>query len=75
MLYSKLTDSTLVATIELVSVIVFGLILTFNSKKTLNLDEQYDELNITASDYTIYVNVTAAHRLEFNERFGNKLEQ
>ena len=73
MLSAKKSDSNIVAFIEIICVVLCALLLAFNSRKTVKLDQQYDELNITASDYTIFVNVTAAHRFEFNERFGNKL--
>jgi len=37
------------------------------------MGKSYDEVNITASDYTVYLNVTAVHRHEFQEKWGNRL--
>ena len=38
------------------------------------MGQQFDELNLTASDYTIFVNITAAHRHEFNQKNAQQIE-
>ena len=38
------------------------------------MGRQYDELNLTASDYTLYVNVSARHRYEFEQAYGGKID-
>ena len=58
---------TLVATV----VIVLTTML-FNSIQTEKMGQHYDDLNLTASDYTVYVSVTARHRYDFEERYGQE---
>lgn len=48
--------------------------LIFNAIKTVKMGQQYDELNLTASDYTIFVNITATHRHEFNQKYADQIE-
>ena len=38
------------------------------------MGQQYDELNITASDYTIFMDISARHRDEFKHMFERELE-
>lgn len=38
------------------------------------MGQQYDELNLTASDYTVFVNITAAHRHDFNQKYADQIE-
>lgn len=66
----KRKDSLIVAIIEIVSAALVLVVLLFNAIKTLKMGKQYDELNLTASDYTLYVDVTARHRYEFNQKYG-----
>jgi hypothetical protein len=51
--------------------VLFGLI--FNSVKTQKMGKQYDELNLTASDYTLYIDVSASHRSEFEDVYARQL--
>ena len=53
--------------------VLFGLI--FNSVKTQKMGKQYDELNLTASDYTLYIDVTPDHRSEFEDLYARQLEE
>jgi hypothetical protein len=47
----------------------------FNYRKTFKLGLQSDQVNLTANNYTAYINITAAHRYEFNQKFGSKLQE
>ena len=49
--------------------------LIFNSVKTQKMGKQYDELNLTASDYTLYIDVSASHRSEFEEVYERQLTE
>jgi hypothetical protein len=60
---------------EVVCAIIVMYTLRFNKEKTEKLGKLYDELNITADDYTLYANISSRHRQEFMEKYGNKLEQ
>ena len=70
----KAADIKVVALVELVSVLLFLATLRYNSHATLQMGKEYDEASITASTYSVLVNVTAAHRFEFNEKYGSKLD-
>jgi len=50
-------------------------ILIFNSVKTVKMGQQYDELNLTASDYTLYINLLPKHISEFEEMYAQQLRQ
>lgn len=61
--------------LEAVTVCIFLVGLLFNSKKTTKIGKQYDELNLTASNFTAYVNISAAHRFEFDQTYGQKMQK
>lgn len=50
---------------EIVTAIIVMYALSFNKEKTEKLGKLYDELNITADDYTLYCNINSRQRLEF----------
>lgn len=72
---TKVKDIELVSILEAVTCLIVVLAVIFNARQTVKLNQQYDELNLTASDYTVYLNVTSRHRHEFNQKFGSKIEQ
>lgn len=39
------------------------------------MGKQYDELNLSASDYTLYVDVTAKHRSDFMRNYKSKMDE
>ena len=51
---------------EVVTAVIVMLALKFNMEKTEKLGKLYDELNITANDYTVYANIGSRHRHEFH---------
>lgn len=51
---------------------VFFMINQYNTKK---LGKAYDELNLTASDYNVQVDIRARHRQEFELMYANELSQ
>lgn len=59
--------------IEILGSIFLLLALRFNKVKTAKIGKLYDELNLTASDYTIYIDITSAHREEFNKIYVEEL--
>jgi hypothetical protein len=61
------------AILEIIGGIIVMLALRFNSNKTAKTGKLYDELNLTASDYTIYVDISAIHRHEFELIYKNEL--
>jgi hypothetical protein len=61
------------ALMEVATATIVMLALRFNLVKTLKLGKLYDELNITANDYTVYANVGSRHRLEFDQKYGQKI--
>jgi hypothetical protein len=50
------------AFIEIITGIFLLVLLRFNKQKTGKTGKLYDELNLTASDYSIYIDITALHR-------------
>ena len=50
------------AVMEIVTAVIVMYTLNFNKEKTEKLGKLYDELNITADDYTLYANVNSRHR-------------
>jgi hypothetical protein len=73
MLTSKQTEMNKMAIIEVGSIVLFLLVLVLNIHKTNKMSALYDELNLTASDYTVFINVSAGHRYDFNQIYGSKL--
>jgi hypothetical protein len=61
------------AFVEIIGGIIVMLALRFNSNKTLKTGNLYDELNLTASDYTIYVDISAIHRHEFEVMYKQEI--
>ena len=49
------------------------LALRFNKTKTVKIGKLYDELNLTASDYTVYIDINSAHREEFDRLYVEEL--
>jgi hypothetical protein len=47
---------------EIVCAVITMGVLKFNQEKTEKLGKLYDELNITANDYTLFVNISSRHR-------------
>lgn len=37
------------------------------------MGRQYDELNLTASDYTVLIDITRSHRSEFEDLYSDRL--
>ena len=74
-LATKLKDGVVISIVTIISAFLFLLALWFNSFKTEKLGVQYDELNLTASDYTVFVNVSARHRYEFDEKYGAQIKK
>ena len=56
--------------LEIASAVIVMYALKFNKEKTEKLGKLYDELNITANDYTLYANITSRHRFEFAQKFA-----
>jgi len=71
---AKSLDIRIVAFIEFLTVLLFIATLRFNKSSTEMMGKEYDEASITASTYSVLINVTAAHRFEFNEKYGSKLD-
>jgi hypothetical protein len=69
-LSQKILHSSKVAIIEIVSAILVVLALVFNAIKTIKMGKQYDELNLSARDYTLYVDVSARHRYDFLQKYA-----
>ena len=61
--------------LETVGAFLVIAVLIFNSVKATGMGKQYDELNLTASDYTLFINVSARHRYEFEEMNNGQLNQ
>ena len=62
--------------IAIVEVITAFLALGFfviNQHNTRRLGKAYDELNLTASDYNVKVDIRARHRHEFELMYANEL--
>lgn len=74
-LASKQKDAFVVVIIQIASIVLVLLALLFNAIKTLKMGKQYDELNLSASDYTLHIDVTARHRHEFMQKYQKKLEE
>lgn len=66
---SKILKSHMIAMIEIGVAALVTLTLLFNYIKTEKLGKQYDELNLTASDYTIYIDINGIHKDEFNAMY------
>lgn len=73
MVSQKQQDSLYLAYTEVISCVIVLLTLRFNSEKTAKTGKLYDELNLTASDYTIYINLNAIHRHEFETKYQREL--
>lgn len=63
------------AIVEAGTVFLVIAVLIFNSVKTVKMGQQYDELNLTASDYTLYLELTSKHISEFEEMYAQQLGQ
>lgn len=74
MLAAKEKDSQLIAGVEIITAFLVLAVLLFNLIKTKKMGKQYDELNLSASDYTLYIDIAAKHRSEFMEKFREKIE-
>jgi hypothetical protein len=60
-------------TVAMIEVLAAFLALGFfvvNQQSTKSLGKAYDELNLTASDYNIKVDIRARHRQEFELMFA-----
>ena len=58
MVAQKQKDAMTLALIEIIGSILLLLALRFNKIKTAKTGKLYDEINLTASDYTIYIDIT-----------------
>lgn len=47
--------SILIAILEVICGFIVIFTIMFNQVKTLKLGKQYDDLNLTAADYTVYL--------------------
>ena len=72
-LESKDSHSLLISILEVVTAVVVTLALIFNSIKTRKMGKSYDELNLTADDYTLFIDINARHRYEFEETYAKQL--
>lgn len=63
------------AVMEAICAVLVVVAMNFNMEKTEKLGKLYDELNITANDYTVYANISSRHRYEFEEMYHQKIEQ
>ena len=75
MVKEKRSSGFWLAIIEVACAIIVMCALRFNKEKTEKLGKLYDELNITADDYTLYADITSRHRQEFQDKYGSKLQQ
>jgi len=71
---SKRSDALVVAVLEMIGAFLVIAVLIFNSTKTEKMGKQYGELNLTASAYTLFVNISAQHRHEFEAMYAQRLE-
>jgi len=69
MIDSKRMSCFTIAIIEIAGALLVLMALVFNSVKTTKLGKTYDELNLTASDYTILIDIEARHRIEFDQLY------
>ena len=72
---AKNVHCIIIAVVEILSTFIVLFTVIFNRNKTEKMGRQYDELNLTASDYSLYVNVSARHRYEFDQTYGRKIEE
>jgi len=72
-IYTKGTDTLIVAVIQVVSALIIIAFLVVNLFNTRKMGKAYDELNLTASDYNIMVDIQSRHRHEFDVMFRHEL--
>jgi hypothetical protein len=72
---AKNVHGIIIAVVEILSTFIVLFTVIFNRNKTEKMGRQYDELNLTASDYSLYINVSANHRYEFEQTYGRKIEE
>ena len=72
---SKRSDALVLAVLEMIGAFLVIAVLIFNWTKTEKMGKQYGELNLTASAYTLFVNVSARHRHEFEAMYAQRLER
>jgi hypothetical protein len=58
-------DSILIAILEVICGFLVIFAIMFNSVKTLKLGKQYDDINLTAANYTLYYEVLESDKKEF----------
>ena len=72
---SKRSDALVVAALEMTGAFLVIAVLIFNSTKTAKMGKQYGELNLTASAYTVFVDISARQRHEFEAMYAQRLER
>ena len=65
----------IIAIIEVVTAILAMTFFIVNQSHTEKLGKAYDELNLTASDYNIQVDIRSRHRQEFEVMFKDELSR
>ena len=63
----------IVAIVEVITAFLALGFFVINQYNTKRLGKAYDELNLTASDYNVKVDVRARHRHEFELMYANEL--
>lgn len=73
LLEQKEMSSIIIALIEVITAFLALGFIVVNQQNTRRLGKAYDELNLTASDYNVKVDVRARHRQEFELMYANEL--
>lgn len=65
--------SCIIASLEIAGAILTLLVLFYNRFFSKKLDRENQSQSLKASDYTMYIDINAVHRLEFEYMFKDKL--
>jgi len=68
---NKETDGFKISLFELITYVLIILFVFFNTQKTKKMGRIYEDLNVTASDYSLYFRVTESFLNEFQQWFPN----
>ena len=73
--FAKKSSAFLVSILVSVAAGITIVLLTINWMRTKRLEVIFDETNLTASDYTIHLEINDAHREEFEAMYVRELGQ